>query len=205
MRTLAILILVVAIANVASAEGTIEVVPVDNSSALTSYVTQDLVITTDVDWMGAQLVVDLDEPGKVYQDPVGNTNPQSPHPAFFPHFPSLEFDTYVSSGVLDESVSTTGAVDLGGPATAIFDEDHISIAWYTDATDDIGTFPLARVTLADTANGQWQFLFSVFCCDGWHRTFSGPVINGHIPEPTTLSLLVLGGLALFRRKRTRCL
>ena len=206
MRTLAILILVAAIANVASALTTMEVIDVDNSAVpkMADHVTQDLVIMTNVDWLGAQLVVDLDEPGKVYQDELGNFNPQSPNPAFFSAFPSLEFDTYVSNGVLGESVSTTGAVYLAGPATAIFDADHISIAWYTDATDDIGTFPVARVTLHDSAGGTWSFQTPQWPAEGAGFLASGPVINGHmVPEPTTIALLGLSAAALIRGKRRK--
>ena len=97
MRTLTVLIVVAVISNVATAIITMEVVPVDNSSALTGYVTQDLVITTDSDGLArGYIIVNV---GDIYQDDLGNTNPQSPHPAFFPHFPpSLEFDTYVTTG-----------------------------------------------------------------------------------------------------------
>ena len=204
MRTLTVLILVAAIANVASAALTMEIVEVDNTpggDALLGYVTQDLVVTTDSYWLGSQLIVDLDEPGKIYQDPMGNTNPQSPNPAFFPHFPSLEFDTYVSSGVLGEWVSTGGAEDLGGPPEVIFDTDHISIEWWTSDTDDIGTFPVARVTLHDSADGTWSFLSPTFPAEGYFPV-NGPVINGHmVPEPAMLALLGVGSLAFIRRRR----
>lgn len=43
-----------AIVCTASADIMLEVVPVDNSGELTGWVTQDLVITTDTDWLRAQ-------------------------------------------------------------------------------------------------------------------------------------------------------
>ena len=167
-------------------------------------------IDTDSDWLSAQLIVTPDEPGRIYQDPLyPQPRPQSPNPAFFEAFPSLEFDTYVSNGVVGEPVSITGAVDLGGPPDAIFNTDRISIAWYTYETDDIGTLALARFTLAHGAMGAWQLLASSgpaecarvrISCGGFRA--SGPVINGHmVPEPATLWLLALGALALFRRHR----
>jgi len=114
MRTLTVLTLVAAIANVASAAITMEVVEVDNTAQLTGYVTQDIVVTTDTDWLDAALIVQPDENGLIYQDDLGNTNPQSPNAAFFDAFPSLEFDTYLSNGVLEEYVSVAGAPLLTG-------------------------------------------------------------------------------------------
>ena len=159
-----------------------EVAPVDNTSALTGYVTQDIVITTVSDWLSAQLVVMLDEPGGVYQDPLGSANPQSPNPAMFASSSSLEFDTYVSNGVLGESVSTAGAVDLGGPPDAIFDANHISIVWYTTDTDDMGTLALARLTLADVADGTWQFLTTASPAGGPRIRTGGVVAGGALIE-----------------------
>ena len=216
MRILTVLVTVMAIANVASAVITMEVIPVDNSAVpeMADYSTLDFVVTTDTDWLGAQLIVTPDEPGSIYQDPLGNTNPQSPNPAFFSAFPSLEFDTYVTHGTLGESVSTTGAVDLGGPPEVIFDSDQLSIGWYTDATDDTGTFTLARLTGYTSGwqllggcpltgfQGHWgtfSFLATAVPAEGPRVMFSGDLCL--VPEPAALALLGLGGLALVRRRR----
>ncbi len=197
MRTLTALILVAAIANVATAEITMEIVVVDNTSVpeLAGYVTQDIVITTDSDWLGAQMIVATDAPGMIYQDPLGGLT--SPSPAFFSIAPSLEFDTYVSNGVVGDLVSVTGAVDLGGPPTVVDTDQDLSVAWFTTATDDIGTLALARVTLQKTATGTWAFLATADPAEGPRVQASGPII----PEPATLSLLALGGLAAIRRRR----
>ena len=157
-----------------------EVVSVDNAAELTGYVTQDLVLSTPTDWLSAQLRVTLSEPGGVYQDAVGNTNPQSPNPAWLPLRPVLAFDTYVGNGVLGESVSTTGAVDLGGPLTAVFDEDGISIAWWTSDHDDIGLLDLARLTLANDATGTWSFLATAQPAEGPMVMLEGYVVNGEL-------------------------
>ena len=199
MRTLIGLVVVAALATVASAEITMEIVPVDNSSALTGFITQDLVVTTDSDWLGCQMVVTVPA-GAIYQDSL-TVSAQSPNPAFFPTFPTLEFDTYVTDGSLGESVSTTGAVDLGGPPSEVFTEDELSIAWYTDATDNIGTFAVARVTLADTAQGDWQFLATAKPAEGPIVLASDAIIGGVMPEPATMGILALGGLMLLKRRR----
>jgi len=204
MRTPTVLILLAATANVASAAITMQVVEVDNSSVpeLAGYVTQDVVVTTDSDWLISELIVQPDEDGLIYQDDLGNANPQSPNPAFFSAFPSLEFDTYVSDGVPGEVVVIIPPVDLDGPPEVIFDTDQISIAWHTDATDDIGTLVLARVTLKDTATGTWSFLTTAVPIDGPRVEASGPIVDGHmVPEPITVSLLVVASLGLIRRRR----
>jgi len=127
--------------------------PVDNSSALTGYVTHDIVIDTETDWLSAQMVVDLTA-GTIYQDPFGTNI--SPNPLFFPTVPTLEFDTYVSNGTLGGSVSTTSAPDLDPGAPIQFDTSRISIGWFTTGTE-IGELALARITLSDNAAGTWQF------------------------------------------------
>ena len=155
-----------------------EVVRVDNTSVLSGYVTQDLVMDTTTDWLSAQLIVTLDEPGGILHYPPDDASAQSPNPALFSVLPLLEYDTYVSNGVLGESVSTAGAVDLGGPPQAVFDENQISILWYTTDTDDVGLLDLARVTLAGTARGTWEFVATAQPAGGPVVTASGPVARG---------------------------
>ena len=204
MRTLIALLIVTALAGAASADIALSIVDVDNSEQLTGYVTNSLVFDTDSDWLSAQMIITLDAPGAVYQDGLGNTNPQSPNPAFFPIAATLEFDSYVANGVLGESVSVTGAVDLGGPAGEVFDADHISILWYTTGTEDIGSLELARITLADTATGSWDLVATAQPQDGPKVTIlGGTVVDGvmDIPEPATMALLGLGGLLSVRRRR----
>ena len=159
---------------------------VDNSAVLTGYVTQDLVIQADTDWLGAQLLVTLDEPGRIWQDPLLSQSPQSPNPAFFPSFPALEFDTYVNNGVLGDSVSVTGAVDLGASPDAVFDVDTLSVAWYTTRSDDIGELALARITLAEDATGNWSFLATASPAAGPMVVISGTIDGGAVLFPGDL-------------------
>ena len=153
---------------------------VDNSSTLTGYVTQDLVVRTGTDWLSAQLIVNPDNPGDVYQHAFGSET--SPHPASFDVLPALEFDTYVSNSVLGEPVIVTGAVDIFGSLFTICDEDKVSIAWCTTDTDDTGTLALARVTLTDDATGGWGFVGSAspapYAVGGTVRLASGKIVDG---------------------------
>ena len=158
----------------------LSIAPVDNSSALSGWVTQDLVILTHTDWLGAQLMVTPDEPGHIYQDPdEGTQYAQSPNPAFFDTFPSLEFDTYVSSGQLGHRVHMVSAADLvaGGP-WAGFDEDALGPAWFTIDTDDLGELALARITLAEDATGTWSFLATAVPAEGPMVLAEGSIVDG---------------------------
>jgi len=154
------------------------VAPVDNSTVLTGYVTQDIVLHTQTDWLSAQLVVSLDCPGSVYQAPGGDVNPQSPNPAFFPIAPELEFDTYVGNGVPGEPVGTVSAVNLNPGASMKFDADGISIGWFSTGTDDTGDLALARVTLTSDASGTWQFMASASPAGGPVVVTGGTVSAG---------------------------
>ena len=205
MKTMACVAILLALVGMASADITLEVVPVDNSpggAPLDGFITQDLVVTTDTDWLSAEMAVTLDTPGQIYQDALGNTNPQSPNPAFFPIAASLEFDTYVSNGVLGESVSVTGVIIIPPDLTA-FSIDHINILWYTTATEDIGTLALARVTLAETANGMWEFWATAVPQGGPRAEVLGGIVeNGvmYIPEPATFGICAICSLVCLRRE-----
>ncbi|MAE66752.1 MAG: hypothetical protein CMJ18_20990 [Phycisphaeraceae bacterium] len=217
------------------------------------FVTQDLVVDTDTAWFGAQLIVTLDQPDQIYRDAQGQATGQSPDPAFFVVFPTLEFDTYMSTGTLGEAVSiiggandltgnpgipgpsdingdgivgmndmyiliqnflmtvppgTDGDIDGDGTVTATdlaifridwddpgaFDATSINAAWIRSGVGGTGPLSLARVTLADTAQGTWEFLVMAEDQGGLVRAnLGGPVVDGvmRIPEPTSLTLFVL--------------
>jgi len=186
MRYLTILAIVGAVSLAATGELTVELRSVDNSSCseLSGYVTQDIVINTTSDWLGAQLVVVLDSPGQIYQHPFNSTH-NSPDPDLITNgapptidpMPELAFDTYVSNGVLGESVPTLTPVDLGG-TEKVFSEDEISILWFTTESDDFGELSLARISLSDTANGTWAFLVTAAPSDGPTIEIGGKVIDG---------------------------
>jgi len=151
------------------------VVAVDNSAVLTGYVSQDIVVDTDTDWLSAQMVVTLTA-GTIYQDASGGNT--SPNPAMFATVPTLAFDSYVSNGVVGESVNTLSAADLNPSAPLQFDDSGISIGWFTMVDDDIGTLPLARVTLSDDAEGTWRFKATASPAGTKQVDMSGTISNG---------------------------
>ena len=113
-------------------------------------------------------------------------NAQSRHPSvitdgippFIPPQPDLAFDTYISNGVLGAVVSTATATDLNPGAAKQFDQNGISIGWYTSATDDIGSLALARITLSDNATGSFEFRTTAMPAGGTPMTASGTIFGG---------------------------
>jgi hypothetical protein len=194
MKYLATLLVLAVAVSVASADISVAVesapVPV---AGMESYVYNDVVVTTDSDWMRAVLVVIPDDPAKVYQDAFGGIT--SPLPAFFPTFPALEYDTYVSNGVVGEPVSVLAAASVGRTVlefTTDTDPSHAELAveYYTVDIDDTGELSLARVTLANTTSGTWFFLATASPAGGPMVVAEGPIVEGEmVPEPMTLSLL----------------
>jgi len=152
---------------------------VDNSTALSGYVTQDLIVHSATDWLSCQLMVTPDSAGGIHQDPLGSSGAQSPDPFFFAYFPSVEYDTYVSNGSAgDGPLSAGGAVDLSGAPTQTFDQDALNIAWYSTSIDDLEELALARITLTDDATGTWRFLVSAYPAEGPLIYANGYLLNG---------------------------
>ena len=188
----------------------INFVEVDNSAALTGYVTQDLLADFEGQYTGTQLLLKLTS-GTIFLHPLGNRLP--PSPALVAAIPELEFDTYIGEGswIPDGPnpgpVPGGGAVDLGGsPAgSPIFDEHCINAAWNplggqvgTTAQDD---FFLARITLSDDAIGVSHVLVSAAGMRDITRNI--PIFGGVIgvPEPSTLLLAAVGLFVSVGRRR----
>ena len=179
MRCLVTVIVVLAASHAANAELGIQFGLVDNSDveSLAGHVTQDLVVSTTTDWLTAQIILTVDEPPQIYQDSFGSD--QSPNPAWFDLVPSLRYDTYISSGTLGETCNTLPPTGLGG-TQIVFDEGLLSICWYTSNQDEIGDLALARITLADTATGAWDFQVTAAPSPGPKLVTSGRIADGVI-------------------------
>ena len=145
------------------------------------------------DWTGAVLRVDLSA-GSVYHDDSGQGGIPSPWP-FFP--PEREFDTNV--GIFDDGTAgiAGGAGDLGGGALSL-NAPQISVTWFNTDADDLDPVQIAMITLSPDATGTWELITSF---TGGQLLSSGVVINGTIvPEPASLTMLVLGSLAMIRQR-----
>ncbi len=144
------------------------------------------------DWTSAAMVIDLTS-GSAYQtDGAGADGP--PSSFVIGLVPAVEFDTYV--GIIDDGSAgiAGGAGDLGGGPLSM-NAPQISVSWYNNSTDDTGIVKIGNVSLSTDAQGTWSILSAGV-------TVSGIVGDGYmvIPEPASLGLLGIGGLALIRRR-----
>ncbi len=154
------------------------------------YCACEIVWEGGADWTSAALVIDLTS-GSVYQDAFGGDGPYTP--ALLVPFPSVEFDTYVGIVGGEGNGIAGGAGDLGGGALSL-NAPHISVSWFNTGTNDTAPVRIGMITLSDDANGTWKLLAGGVVIEG---TLEG---GWCIPEPTSLGLLGLGGLALLRRR-----
>jgi PEP-CTERM motif len=151
------------------------------------------------DWTGAVLKIDLTA-GSVYND-AGFGADGPPTSAFIGLVPALAFDSYV--GIIDDATAgiAGGAGDLGGGAQNLAGGgvDAASITWFNTATGDTAAVQVANITLSDDAAGSWALITSF--AGGLVQT-GGTIVGGAlVPEPASLALMGLGGLAALRRRR----
>ncbi len=161
-------------------DNTVRVVEVDNSSALTGYKTYDIVVSTEGDWSIAGLLIELNK-GSIYQDPAGSD--LAPYSALFTAYPTLEFDSYVTTN--GNSTSIAGhAGELGGSQLQ-FDESRIDIVWFDIQKDDVGVFSIARITLSDNAAGHFSLLthYGSYKHQESYNFINGKLHESPLPEP----------------------
>jgi len=118
-------------------------------------------------------------------------------------------------------VSSLGDITGGAGANTAVDHTEtpntFSASWFNTATDDIGTFDIAMITLSDDANGSLRFrtISGAEVEEGRFTVGSQPVnfirngcIGPCIPEPSTATLLltccVLPAVARPRRNPRLC-
>jgi len=146
------------------------------------------------DWTGAVLRIDLTS-GSIYNDPGFDSD--AIQPALWGFVPLLRWDSWV--GVEGDGTGgiAGGAGDLGcaGQSLAGTGVCAGSVTWFNTDISDTGPIQIANITLPDDAQGTWELIVS----------FAGGQIRSsgvfEIPEPASLALMSLGGLAVLRRRK----
>lgn len=198
------------------------VVPeVDPALEAEGYRVNDVMVTTDTDWLGSQLVIALSA-GHIYnEDAFGDILP--PIPVVFPVLPNLEWDSWVAADAhpagRDLWVYIDGAaIDFPDPdgnrtntvgrlGTDNTDEGTTSpqiadVAWSLRAWTDIRELHQARITMSPDAVGNWAMRVSARGDPNVVIWPSGPVIGGRmIPEPGSWILVLSGALGLLALRR----
>ncbi len=175
---------------------------IDNSGGgapLAGFITMDVTIQSDTDWTAAAILLELTR-GSIYQDTFGG-DVNAPSAAIINAFPSAEFDTYVGDPHNGASIAG-GALDIPGAGLQEFSTSRLSVAWNSAGADtaDVGLVAIARITLSSDANGHMALALTEAGSTAKTLVFV-PFVNGVItPEPASLALLGLGGLAVLRRR-----
>ncbi len=151
-----------------------------------------------VDWTGAVLKVDLTS-GSLYNNlafPGDATNA-----ALWGFVPELRWDSAVGIQNDGSAGIAGGAGDLGGGPQNLGGGgvDAASITWFNTNTGNTGPVQIGNISAEDQAQGTWELILSF--ADSQVRS-SGIVENGaFVPEPASLALMGLGGIAALRRRR----
>ena len=153
---------------------TLDLTEIDNAALLDGYTTYDLNVTTDTDWNSAAMLLQLNA-GSLYQHELGAAAGPADQ-AMIDLVPALAFDTYVTGYVIG------GAGDLGGTGMA-FTNDRLDVTWYNVTPDDVGTFPIARLTLSDDADGSMSLMSRGQIFDVAITPGLSPTITERIEEP----------------------
>jgi hypothetical protein len=172
----------------------------------------DIQVTTTGDLLGMQ-ITSLTPAASLYNnvinDPPSNSD-LKPNPLFFPIYPALEFDSYIDMPTT--AAATPGTITILAGTLGTTTTPAVLAMDYVDTTNDGAqtNFVVARLTILA---GGTPLLpsFSTTPDAGaplvlktQENVGGTPVITTwyNVPEPATMSLLVLGGLAaVIRRKR----
>lgn len=205
--------LVAALSFVAAANATLthQLVSVANGGALPANTfTYDLkvVVSGQDDWTSSATTAQLSGGKTFYQNSFGGNT--TPNPAFFPLAPELQWDTFATQpGSYPNSNDGTSPGTFG---TTTVDGDTFNIGVLDTANTGDGTFTIARYSIVSPPNRPGLTLANTGLVVG---TLSGTTTAKNsggtlipysfniyqVPEPATLSLLVLGGLAGLLRRR----
>jgi hypothetical protein len=174
---------------------------------------------TDGHWASAGLRAQLPAGNAFYNTlPTRGGGDTHPNPAFFPVFPDLEFDTYVSSArnqaganapaILGAFPENDPPQSFGGPTDPV--PGRFSVAWgdpQATSGPGPGTYEVVRLTFPTAVNpGDIVVnINNVGQGGNWSRTSQvtpdSTIEIPDIPEPASLGLVAAAGLLALRRRK----
>ncbi|MEX2315833.1 MAG: hypothetical protein WD669_01685 [Pirellulales bacterium] len=202
-----------------SRAGTVSIVEVDNGGIsdmmfnLAGTRTYDFRLSTpSTEFIAGQQLYSQLNQGVFIQHPVGSIGP--PQSSLFGVVPTLQFDTFVASGIADRSINPliiAASYALGSPnppAPAVFTPTTLDVTYgpqLGQVTTGASNYLTARLTLSPNAQGFLRYAAGFF--DG--APLSGPmfdlrIVNGQIvPEPSSGIPIATALLALMFQLRIR--
>ncbi len=147
----------------ATAAAQIEAV-VDPFETGQGYVSQKLIVETDSDWTIGNLLVELAS-GTIFYE---NNLPSGVMPPF-----------RTDLGMVgDDTTHRIGGADLGMPreSPVVTDPQRLDITYCNTRRDDIGRFPVARISLSTDSQG--RFWFTAMNAAGEKARLVGTIRNG---------------------------
>ena len=151
--------------------------------------------------LGDPWVVITEGPGTFYNDTYGTDT--QPNPLFIAAFPDLAYDTFVTQPAGYPNTTDQGAAPgFATPPTPDFGATSITGDWFiAGAAATTGQFTIARLTVlcSDTEMTTVELDLSYGGLEPGLQNLTTTLTCG-VPEPGSLALLALGGLALIRRR-----
>ena len=201
MRVILTAFLILAFASVAQATVTYKVIDVTitaaakaNDATLNGAACYDIALTSDRDLLGCQIQDVTEDGGGIYNNGMGGDG--KPDPNWIAMVPALEFDSYVDmpgvvnilAGTMASPISSADPntwMDYGDVTNDGAQTDFVVVRITLDDPNATGTMDMRVKQLGPGGTGQESFFFD----------------DIPLPEPATMSLLALGGLAAIRRRR----
>ena len=148
----------------------------------------------------------IDSGSGFYQNLYGQATVAGMNPAFFPVFPSLVYDSYVTIGL--ETNVGNAMLDIGIDFTAFEAGGAISTdngSWFATPDDAQvnevnGQVLIGQFTIADDGVLTGQVNLQGKNADGSNWTATAVAFSGVIPAPGAIALLGLAGITARRRR-----